>query len=86
MLVTFSTIGSAKIWDMETFELIQTLRDTGVNKREEKKNTIYIYIYLNIFFFFVCFFLFLHFFISEFNILISSYLSIINLYFYKIFK
>jgi len=45
MLVTFSTIGSAKIWDMETFELIQTLRDTGVNKREEKKkNTIYIYI------------------------------------------
>jgi len=63
MLVTFSTIGSAKIWDMETFELIQTLRDTGVNKREEKKNTIYIYIYLNIFFFFFFFFFFFIFFI-----------------------
>jgi len=61
MLVTFSTIGSAKIWDMETFELIQTLRDTGVNKREEKKKKYYIYIYLNIFFclfVFFCFYIF----------------------------
>jgi WD40 repeat protein len=35
MLVTFSTIGSAKIWDMETFELIQTLRDTGEKQIDE---------------------------------------------------
>jgi len=30
MLVTFSTIGTAKIWDVETFELIQSLRDADV--------------------------------------------------------
>jgi len=40
MLVTFSTIGTAKLWDMETFELIQTLRDTEVKlaNRERKRN------------------------------------------------
>jgi len=31
MLATFSTIGTAKIWDVETFDLIQTLRDADVS-------------------------------------------------------
>jgi WD40 repeat protein len=35
MLVTFSTIGTAKLWDMETFELIQTLRDTEERQIDE---------------------------------------------------
>jgi len=35
MLVTFSTIGTAKIWDVETFDLIQTLRDADEEQIDE---------------------------------------------------
>lgn len=35
MLVTFSTIGTAKIWDVETFEEIQTLRDVDEEQIDE---------------------------------------------------
>jgi len=35
MLVTFSTIGTAKIWDIETFELIQSLRDADEQQIDE---------------------------------------------------
>lgn len=35
MLATFSTIGTAKIWDVETFDLIQTLRDADEEQIDE---------------------------------------------------
>ena len=39
MLVTFSNMGNAQVWDLDTFKLIQTLRDHDVFRLSKEKRS-----------------------------------------------